>query len=144
MKEWSYIQSPINGRLICKYDKTFYLEYLPDTHVFVKNKFGCTHYSGFCRQIWLNIDLIKKFGTWLEPYIIGHERAHILYYNGMHQAIQAKRDEAYYDHEIFMENKAIEYVKYYYEDDIYNKCLNFYINRVDELKQKRDQYANRN
>ena len=43
-----------------------------------------------------------------------------------------------------MEDKAIEYVKYYYEDDIYIKCLKFYINRVEELNQKREEYVNRN
>ena len=38
--EKGYIVSPVNGRLMVKYDKTFWIEYLTDDHVFVKGKFG--------------------------------------------------------------------------------------------------------
>ena len=143
--ELGYIVSPVNGMFICKYDKTFFIEYLPGDHVFVKNKFGCVRFSGFSRQIWINWDLLNKFGLWLEPYIVGHERAHVYYYDWYHQKLQSgERDEEYWNHEIFMEKEAIKYVRIYYEDDIYNKCLKFHNDRVDELNQKREEYVNRN
>jgi hypothetical protein len=142
--EKGYIVSPVNGMLICKYDKTFFIEYLPGDHVFVKNKFGAVRFSGFARQIWLNRDLLIKFGSWLEPYIVGHERAHVYFYDWYHQKVQAERNSEYWDHEIFMEKEAIKYVGNYYEDDIYNKCLKFHNDRVDELNQKREEYADRN
>jgi hypothetical protein len=140
-----YIVSPVNGRLVVKHDKTFYIEYLPNDHVFVKDKFGAVKFHGFTRQMWLNKDLLDKFGWWLEPYIVGHERAHVYYYDWSHQKIQEEhKTNEYFDHEIFMEKQAIKYVKFYYEDDIYNKCLNFHIKRVDKLNQQREKYVNRN
>ena len=120
--EKGYIVSPVNGRLMVKYDKTFWIEYLTDDHVFVKD----------------------KFGWWLEPYVVGHERAHVYHYDWGHQQVQHNnRSDGYFDHEIFMEKQAIKYVKFYYPDDIYNKCLKFHINRVDKLNQEREKYVNR-
>lgn len=143
--EKGYIVSPVNGRLIVKHDKTFYIEYLSNDHVFVKDKFGCVQFSGFTRQIWLNRTLLDKFGWWLEPYVVGHERAHVYYYQWNHIKIQQEnKSDRYFDHEIFMEKQAIKYVKFYYPNDIYNKCLKFHINRVEELNQKREKYVNRN
>ena len=142
--EKGYIKSPVNGRKICKYDKTFWIEYLPDTHMFVRGKYGCVQFTGFSRQIFINTTILDKLGRWLEPYIVGHEIAHIYYYDWAHQKVQSEnKTDAYFDHEIFMEKQAIKYVKFYYEDDIYNKCLKFHINRVDELNRKRNKYVNR-
>ena len=142
--EKGYIVSPVNGRLMVKYDKTFWIEYLTDDHVFVKGKFGCVQFVGYTRQIWVNTTILDKFGWWLEPYIVGHERAHVYHYDWGHQQVQHNnRSDGYFDHEIFMEKQAIKYVKFYYPDDIYNKCLKFHINRVDKLNQEREKYVNR-
>ena len=134
-----YIINPVNGRLISIYDKTFFIEYLPDTHPFVKGKFGCVHYSGYCRQIWINKDLLEKYGSWLEPYIVGHERAHIYWYAWWHRKVQQETNtKEYFEDELFMEKKAIKFVKNICEDDIYNKCLNFYIKRIETLQKQKD------
>ena len=94
-----YIINPVNGRLISIYDKTFFIEYLPDTHPFVKGKFGCVHYSGYCRQIWINKDLLEKYGSWFEPYIGGHERAHIYWYAWWHRKVQQETNtKEYFDY----------------------------------------------
>ena len=140
-----YIISPVNGRKICRYDKTFWIEYLPGTHPWIKDKFGCVQFTGFSRIIFLNKGLLDKYGWWLEPYIVGHEISHIYYYDFSHQKVQVeKKTDEYFDHEIFMEEKAMEYVKFYYPDDIYNKCLKFHHNRLEKLNQQREKYVNRN
>ena len=142
--EKGYIVSPVNGRLIVKYDKTFYIEYLPDKHPFITGKFGCVQFSGFSRLIFVNGTYLDKLGWWLEPYIVGHERSHVYFYDWGHQKVQSEVEtEEDFDHEIFMEKEAIKYVKFYYPDDIYNKCLKFHINRVDKLNQEREKYVNR-
>ena len=144
-----YIISPVNGKLISRYDKTFYIEYLQNTHPFVKDKFGCVHFSGYCRQMWINIDALKKYGAWLEPYIVGHERAHIYWYHWSHRDLHLKEGdekytETYFEHEKFMEKRSIEFVKNICEDDIYNKCLNFYIKRIETLERQRIKYVKKN